>query len=62
MYAIEDGVTNQVPNLPGTYNRQMTEGDYGIWGHALEDLIYNGSAQIATFDQQSIVCDLGCDS
>lgn len=60
MYALEDGDT-EAELIPGMFNRQFTQGPYGIWGHCIEDLIYNGSCQLNIF-QNSLVCKLSCDS
>ena len=29
-------------NIPGMYNRQSTDGPYGIWGHHIGDLVIEG--------------------
>lgn len=40
IYKKEDERTNvKVGKIPGMYNRNRTDGKYGIWGHDLSDLI-----------------------
>jgi hypothetical protein len=36
----EESATIEKPatNIPGWYNREETDGKYGIWGHCIEDL------------------------
>lgn len=49
--------------IPGMYNRIHTHGRYGIWGHVIGDLIYNGNHQITYGpDKTSVVCIFDCDS
>lgn len=35
-----------VGNIPGMYNRQPTDGPYGIWGHHIGDLVIEGVQHI----------------
>jgi len=63
MYAEEDG-TSEVPGLLGCqggaalpFNRQQTNGKYGIWGHCIEDLVLCS----ATVDAKNFIT-LGVDS
>lgn len=35
----EDSSTEPVTNIPGMLNRATTNGNYGIWGHGLDDLV-----------------------
>lgn len=40
IYEIEDGSTKIKPSkIPGMYNRNITDGKFGIWGHDIGDLI-----------------------
>ena len=58
IYAVEEDTSTVKPALiPGMYNRIETNGQYGIWGHSLDDLILC-SAEIS--DDNEI--ELGVDS
>ncbi len=35
-----------VENIPGMWNRQKTDGPYGIWGHHIGDLVIEGVQHI----------------
>ena len=40
IYAEEDATSDNAPELvPGTLNRDLTSGHYGIWGHGIGDLV-----------------------
>lgn len=39
----EEGVA---PMIPGMYNRQTSNGKYGIWGHIMEDLYLEGMREV----------------
>ncbi|KAG5360931.1 hypothetical protein CJU89_4029 [Yarrowia sp. B02] len=40
LYAEEEETsTLPVENIPGMLNRAATDGNYGVWGHALDDLV-----------------------
>lgn len=58
IYDMEEDTSTVMPELiPGMYNRVSTDGDYGIWGHELSDLILC-TAQISDDN----VIELGVDS
>jgi hypothetical protein len=44
--------------IPGMYNRNTTDGKYGIWGHGLGDLMLHA----AYVDEETGVIELGVDS
>ena len=41
IYQVEESKLNkhETGNIPGMYNRKTTNGEYGIWGHEMGDLI-----------------------
>lgn len=47
--------------IPGMLNMATTDGRFGIWGHAIEDLAYNGSSNIEVHETY-IKCRFSCDS
>ena len=47
--------------ISGMLNRDLSTGPYGIWGHDITDLLYNGSSGIEIY-QDYIVCHFDCDS
>jgi hypothetical protein len=75
MYDIESETsTKPVTNIPGMINRDATDGMFGIWGHVIGDLVYNGLSSITIYDKPYIdnnginrvkrilLCDFDCDS
>lgn len=58
--------SEQVKNIPGMLNRNQTNGPFGIWGHSIEDLVYNGGSTVKIFQDhdgvKAILCDFSCDS
>lgn len=43
IYAAEDAdVGGPTDDIPGTMNRSSSDGRYGIWGHCLGDLFFEG--------------------
>lgn len=42
-------------------NRPQTYGRYGIWGHSIGDLVYNGRSTVVV-GQQALLANFGCDS
>lgn len=63
IYDIEDfDVGAPTGNLfPNLLNRASSEGRFGIWGHVIEDLIFNGNCSIKA-NNTDIVCTFECDS
>jgi hypothetical protein len=65
-YQIEDyDVGTPTPNIPGLLNRDYSEGRFGIGGHDIEDLAYNGYSDVRLFEGDSenfIVCRFSVDS
>jgi hypothetical protein len=56
----EDGANNQ-ECIPGMFNIQQSKGKFGIWGHAICDLLYNGTSTIEV-GKTHIKCNFQCDS
>lgn len=42
-------------------NRDRSHGRYGIWGHCIEDLVYNGNS-IIIINSNNIIAEFRCDS
>jgi len=58
VYDTEDkDVGHKTGNIKGMYNRQTSEGRYGIWGHALGDLVLH-----TAYIKKGNVIELGVDS
>ena len=38
----DEDVGGPTENIPGMLNRQISEGRYGIWGHSIGDLYFEG--------------------
>lgn len=60
-YAIEESDDRDPGLMPGMFNRAKSNGRFGIWGHVIEDLCYNGGSEIQIYDSY-IVCSFDCDS
>lgn len=60
-YAIEESDDRDPGLMPGMFNRAKSNGRFGIWGHVIGDLCYNGGSKIQIYDNY-IVCNFGCDS
>lgn len=60
-YAIEESDDRDPGLMPGMFNRAKSNGRFGIWGHVIGDLCYNGGSEIQIYDNY-IVCNFGCDS
>lgn len=62
VYKIEDedagGKTGNIGNM---LNRATSSGRFGIWGHHISDLVYNGLGNLKFF-HEALVCSLDCDS
>lgn len=58
MYELE-GTCNET--IPGMCNRIKTNGIFGIWGHSINDLVYNGGSEIKIAPHH-IYCNFECDS
>lgn len=48
-------------HIPGMFNRRRSDGMFGIWGHDIGDLVYNGGSTI-TIGAHHVVCDFDVDS
>lgn len=42
IYDLEDKQCGPTGNIPGMLNRSVSQGPYGIWGHHLSDLYFEG--------------------
>lgn len=61
MYEMEEEEDGDVGNIPGMLNRQTSNGMFGVWGHSIDDLLYNGGYKLVKFGD-NIICDFDCDS
>jgi hypothetical protein len=61
VYIIENEDSSDPGFIDGMYNRKQSHGRFGIWGHYLDDLVYNGISSI-DFYHNSVVCKFSCDS
>ena len=62
MYKLEDeDVGESTNNIPGMLNRERSEGRFGIWGHDIGDLVYNGISTLS-FSGDTVICYFSCDS
>ncbi|KAN0003991.1 hypothetical protein ACTFIZ_010164 [Dictyostelium cf. discoideum] len=61
MYEKEDEAVGNPGHIPGMLNRAKSSGPYGIWGHDIGDLVYNGLSQVLIFND-FIHCDFSVDS
>ena len=59
---MENDACKSAKNVPGTFNRRATGGPFGIFGHDIEELIYNGESTVKIFaNNSSVFCWFGCD-
>lgn len=62
VYKTEDeDVGTPTGHIPGMLNRAKSNGRFGIWGHDIGDLVYNGNSCISIFDNH-VICYFLCDS
>ena len=61
VYKMEEKVVGDPGSIPGMLNRAKSDGQFGIWGHDIEDLVYNGFSEVEVY-KNHIVCDFNCDS
>lgn len=62
MYKLEDEDVGEPPkNIHGMLNRGVSEGRFGIWGHDICDLIYNGDSEL-TYTDDTVICEFRVDS
>lgn len=54
----EETSSRPVENIPGMLNRATTDGNYGVWGHALDDLVLHR----ISYDAEKNEIWLGIDS
>lgn len=61
IYELEEQDAGNPGHIPGMLNRNSSDGRFGIWGHDLGDLIYNGYSTIKIYDDY-VICKFDCDS
>jgi hypothetical protein len=62
VYEIEDYDTgSKTEYISGTYHRSSSNGRFGIWGHRLNNLTYNGLGVIEEYSN-FVICEFGVDS
>jgi hypothetical protein len=62
MYNLEEeDMKEPSTNIPGMLNRASSNGRYGIWGHDIGDLVYNGNSKL-NICNATVVCSFNCDS
>lgn len=66
-YLIEESDDKDPGNIPGMLNRQTSYGRFGVWGHSIDDLIYNGLSELIVYDSDNkygchAYYNAGCDS
>lgn len=61
IYIIEEEEVGNIGNIPGMLNRKTSNGKFGIWGHHIGDLVYNGSSTIVIC-KDFVACDFSVDS
>jgi hypothetical protein len=61
VYDMEEKESGDPGRITGMFNRAKSNGPFGIWGHDISDLIYNGSSIIEVYDTQ-VFCEFECDS
>lgn len=49
-YLIEETDDENPGNIPGMLNRAKSSGRFGIWGHCLGDLVYNGHCELTMYN------------
>ena len=53
-------ITYQIDNMYTDMTK--CEGPFGIWGHQIEDIVYNGIGHIRGVPHEFIICEFDCDS
>lgn len=61
VYKLEEENVGNPGLIPGMLNRAKSKGMFGIYGHNIDDLVYNGNSIIEIHDDY-IICDFHCDS
>ena len=56
IYRDEDKAVGPTDCVPGTYNRDRSEGPYGIWGHCIGDLVIEG---VSISDKGKVTLSIG---
>lgn len=61
IYELEEQDDGNPGLISGMLNRATSKGRFGIWGHDLNDLVYNGGSTISVCED-FVICEFGCDS
>ena len=61
VYALEEEEDGNPGDIPGMFNRATSNGPFGIWGHCIGDLDYNGSSKVDVYNDY-VICEFDCDS
>lgn len=61
IYKLEDEDSGDPGFIQNTFNRSTSNGKFGIWGHYIGDLVYNGISRINYYPNE-VVCYFSCDS
>ncbi|KAN0027197.1 hypothetical protein ACTFIU_009884 [Dictyostelium citrinum] len=61
IYEEEEKEVGNPGHIPGLLNRDTSHGRYGVWGHDLSDLVYNGFSEVLIY-KDFIVCEFSVDS
>jgi len=56
IYRDEDKAVGPTDNIPGMFNRDKSDGPYGIWGHDIGDLVVEG---VAVSDKGKVTLNIG---
>ena len=60
---IEDKEDGDPGTIPGLLNRAQSNGQFGIWGHGIGDLVYNGSSNVSVSNSgEDVWCYFDVDS
>ena len=61
MYGTEECDDEDPGFIDGMFNRNSSYGRFGIWGHVINDLIYNSSSKL-NVHQDYVIFEADCDS
>jgi hypothetical protein len=61
VYALEEEEDGDPGHISGMLNRAKSNGPFGIWGHDITDLVYNGGSTVHIYEEY-VICEFDCDS
>lgn len=61
VYKLEEEEVGDPGHILGIFNRMKSDGPFGIWGHDITDLAYNGNSTVTEYDK-FLTCEFDCDS